>query len=352
MLTHKQKLLKVTLKKTFNSEYVIDDQGKYPTTFIKGETVFGQEQIDVANTQNQQLKNVLQNYNFVPPTDLNKLRGIIDSSKTDKDNQLSYFAKYRIYEKYDLLDDPDGKGFAGVNRSDLINVLNVQSNTDAFIDKDLIKFYFYDVYNQKYIPFRATVKSINERSVSSWDDFQYVGNADKVYNYKGFTRSLSFGFTVVAMSLKEMLPMWKRINYLMGLSKPSGYKNGFIVPPLVMITIGDIYKDQPLIINSIGMTIPDNATWETISDSTATFEYLNGRLKTKEPATLAQFPREVELNIDANILEKEKPKVGINNFGDPNKGSFSSQLAIFKTEKEMLADQSVANLLQNGGLIP
>ena len=318
------------IKNDFELFYTQDVVGEYPTTFIKGETDFGQEQIDVANIQNQQLKDILQSkYSFTPPTDLKDVRSIIDSSKTDKDNQLSYLAKYRNYRKVDLLDEPDGKGFAGVNKSDLINILNVQTDTNSFINKDLIKFYFYDVYNQKYIPFRATVKNISERSVSTWDDFQYVGNADKVYNYKGFTRALSFGFTVVAMSVQEMLPMWQRINYLMGLSKPTNYKNGFIVPPLVMVTIGDIYKDQPVVINSIGMTIPDNATWETISDSTDIFEYLNGRLKTNGDVTLAQFPREVDINIDANILEKEMPKVGVNNFGDAfNFGKFSYGLYV------------------------
>jgi hypothetical protein len=339
------------IKNTF-FVYERDLSNEYPTTFIKGKTVFGQEQIDFANTQNQALKGILSNYTFVPPTDLKELRSIIDSSKTDKKNTLSYLTKYREYRKVDLLDNPGGKGFAGVNQSDLINVLNVQSKTDDFINKDLIKFYFYDIYNQKYIPFRATVKGISERSVSSWDDFQYIGNADKVYNYKGFTRGLGFSFNVVAMSVKELLPMWQRINYLMGLSKPANYKNGFIVPPLVMMTIGDIYKNQPIVINSINMTIPDNATWETVSDRIDTYEYLNGRLKIKDNVTVAQFPREVEISIDANILEKEKPKVGINNFGEFNTGPFSDTLSIFKTEKEMLADQSVANLLQNGGLIP
>jgi hypothetical protein len=348
--------IRSNIKETFESKYVIDEEKQYPTTFIDGKTLFGKHQIDFANEQNQALKGILEsnsNYTFVPPTELNKVRGIIDSDVDVKKNTLSYLAKYRKYKSgQDLLDDIGGKGFAGVNKSDLINVLNVQSNTDSFIDKDLIKFYFYDIYNQKYIPFRATVKGISERSVSSWDDFQYIGNADKVYNYKGFTRGLGFSFNVVAMSVKELLPMWQRINYLMGLTKPANYKNGFIVPPLVMMTIGDIYKNQPIVINSINMTIPDNATWETVSDRIDTYEYLNGRLKTKDNVTVAQFPREVEISIDANILEKEKPKVGINNFGEFNTGPFSDTLSIFKTEKEMLADQSVANLLQNGGLIP
>ena len=240
------------------------------------------------------------------------------------------------------MDNPDGKGFAGVNQSDLINVLSVQTKTDAFINKDLIKFYFYDIYNQKYIPFRATVKSISERSVSSWDDFQYIGNADKVYNYKGFTRGLGFSFNVVAMSVKELLPMWQRINYLMGLTKPANYKNGFIVPPLVMLTIGDIYNNQPIVINSISMTIPDNATWETVSDSynISQLQYLNGRLKSKKLVALAQFPREAEISIDANILEKETPKVGRNNFGDVNIGGpFERQLSIVKSEKEIRQEE-------------
>ena len=277
----------------------------YPTKF----QVPTSPQTKLANEQIQKLEIILRsNYSVVPPPKLEDLQD---------QGQIPYIRAYKNYKNgKDLLDDPDGKGFAGVNKSDLINVLNVQNGTNTFIDKDLIKFYFYDIYNKKYIPFRATIKGISERAVSSWDDFQYIGNADKVYNYKGFTRGLGFNFAVVSMSIKEMLPVWQRINYLMGLTKPANYKNGFIVPPLVMLTIGDIYKNQPIVINSINMTIPDNAIWETIPESTDRFEYLNGRLKSNDDVTLAQFPREAEISIDANILEKEKPQVGLNNFGD------------------------------------
>lgn len=305
------------------TDYLLNSN--YPTKFQDSSI---SSQTTLANEQLQKLELILKsNYTFEPPSKLEDLQ--------DQD-QIPYIRAYKNYKNgKDLLDDPDGKGFAGVNKSDLINVLNVQTETDSFIDKDLIKFYFYDIYNQKYIPFRATVKGISERSVSSWDDFQYIGNADKVYNYKGFTRGLGFNFTVLAMSVKELLPMWQRINYLMGLTKPANYKNGFIVPPLVMLTIGDIYKNQPIVINSINMTIPDNAIWETVSESKGKFEYLNGRLKSNEDVTLAQFPREAEISIDANILEKEKPKVGRNNFGDFNTGPFSDKLSVLASAQEM-----------------
>ena len=305
------------------TDYLLNSN--YPTKFQDSSI---SSQTTLANEQLQKLELILKsNYTFEPPSKLEDLQ--------DQD-QIPYIRAYKNYKNgKDLLDDPDGKGFAGVNKSDLINVLNVQTETDSFIDKDLIKFYFYDIYNQKYIPFRATVKGISERSVSSWDDFQYIGNADKVYNYKGFTRGFGFNFTVLAMSVKELLPMWQRINYLMGLTKPANYKNGFIVPPLVMLTIGDIYKNQPIVINSINMTIPDNAIWETVSESKGKFEYLNGRLKSNEDVTLAQFPREAEISIDANILEKEKPKVGRNNFGDFNTGPFSDKLSVLASAQEM-----------------
>jgi hypothetical protein len=221
------------------------------------------------------------------------------------------------YRKQLVDDQKDGKGFAGSAQSDIINILNVEQNTDKFKDRDLIKFWFYDITNEKFIPFRATVKGISERYTSNWDEFQYIGNADKVYNYKGFTRALSFNFTAVAMSLKELLPMWTRINYLLSLSKPSKYLGGsYIVPPLVQLTIGDLYKNQPIVINSLGMTIPENATWETIDESNVTnYNYYNGRI-TSDKSSVAQFPYEAEISVDCNILEKETPMVGKSNFGD------------------------------------
>ena len=51
--------------------------------------------------------------------------------------------------------------------------------------------------------------------------------------------------------------------------------------------------------------------------------------------TLAQFPREAEISIDAIILEKEKPKVGRNNFGDFNTGPFSDKLSVLASAQEM-----------------
>ena len=86
-------------------------------------------------------------------------------------------------------------------------------------------------------------------------------------------------FTTVAFSLKELHPMWQRINYLVGLTKPAGYTtdsteqydlatSGFIIPPFLKLNLGDMYMDQPVLLSSVAMTIPPEASWELTSDQT------------------------------------------------------------------------------------
>jgi hypothetical protein len=221
--------------------------------------------------------------------------------------------------------------------SDKINLLTVLNEEDVGLDKkyngnndDIIKFYFHDLVNNKYIPFRATITGLNENYNGDWTAIEYIGRADKLQSYKGFSRTIGFKFNVVANTIKELLPMWQRINYLVGLTKPANYTQGgqsnsnvysrFIIPPLVKFTIGDIYKNQPGVIKSIGLNIPENCVWETVSEETSAkfdWSYLNGRIQWQDSiGKVAQFPRECELNINMDLLEKERPVVGGTNFGD------------------------------------
>jgi hypothetical protein len=225
-------------------------------------------------------------------------------------------------------------GFATTNASDRINLLSVLGEGDSKYpytgEDDLINFSFYDIVNKKYIPFRATVKGISENSSAEWNDIQYIGRADKLYSYKGFSRNLSFTFMININSIKELLPTWTRINYLMGLVKPSNYTNGndqasnmyskFIIPPLIQLTIGDLYKNQPAIIKTIGMSVLDDASWETLNEETSEkndWDYLNKNITWKDSkGKYAQLPRTVEISISVDLLEKERPITGGANYGD------------------------------------
>jgi hypothetical protein len=191
---------------------------------------------------------------------------------------------------------------------------------------DLIAFFFYDVVNQKYIPFRATVKGISEGNTAFWDELRFIGRADQLYSYNGFSRTLSFSFNIVINSISELLPSWKRLNYLASVTKPANYTrsetiqdsfNRFIVPPMFMITIGDLYRYQPIVIRNVTVNIPEDASWETLNQyNSDEWSYLNGIIKNPNLANnYGQLPREAEVSIEGALLEKERAQVGGNHFG-------------------------------------
>jgi hypothetical protein len=216
-------------------------------------------------------------------------------------------------------------GFSSVGKPDEINILfpieedekalgipGALKSSDNSTSKDLIYFYFYDVANKVYLPFRATIESISDNNAAEWEDFQYIGRADKLFIYRGFTRDINFNFTVHANSVFELQPMWHRINYLTGLTRPSKYTESpnsqssgeFIVPPLVKLRVGDLYVDLPIVIRSIGITIPETATWELTSGEEYKYRGINAK------ATTAQLPMTVQLQINAAVLEKERSEGG------------------------------------------
>jgi hypothetical protein len=272
------------------------------------------------------------------------------------------FAATRTLDRIADGDSSNGKtyGFSTTKTSDKINTLGVLSGTDFGVGKnnpgqydpttdDLVAFYFYDMVNDRYIPFRATVKGISKSSTAEWNDVSYMGRADKLYTYKGFVSSLAFGFTVNISTIKELAPTWQRINYFMSLGiKPSAYTaasnlySRFIVPPIVKFTIGDLFVDQPCVITSIGFSVPEDAIWETLNETYAkdnNWTYLNGVIEySNSKNKYAQLPRTVDFSVSMNLLEKEKPIVGGAEFGSSyrdinyenmvNPNSFSAKLII------------------------
>lgn len=259
-----------------------------------------------------------------------------------------YMTNFRFGRSKQLLDHDKGKGFATTNAADNINMLSIinasEGNTDAegnkytpYVD-DQIAFYFKDVVNDKVLPFRATVKGIVESLTAEWNNVNYLGTADKLYSYQGFTRTISFNFSIHITSIKELLPTWQRINYFCGLVKPSNYTgNGgrnlfsrFIIPPMIEFTIGDMYKKQPGVITSIGLSVPEGATWETLAESgennftngNLDWNYLNGSIIWKKSdGKYAQFPMSADINVSINLIEKERPVSGGSHFGNAYRDS-------------------------------
>jgi hypothetical protein len=249
---------------------------------------------------------------------------------------LQDYRNQRVVDNSLTTNVKSSKKLSGAGNFDAINTLQVldkdmkikNSKLKGWTDwkpyeDDQIAFYFYDVVNEKYIPFRAAITGLSEASNASWEEMPFIGRADKVYSYGGFNRNLSLNIKIVISSIAELAPTWQRINYLTTLVKPANYTtstyngvmNRFMIPPMVMMTLGDMYKDQPVLIQFVITAVPDDAIWETQNEfNSKQWEYLAGYL-TSPNAVYGQLPRTVDIALGLILLEKERAIVGGANFG-------------------------------------
>jgi hypothetical protein len=156
----------------------------------------------------------------------------------------------------------------------------------ADIGQDLVNIFFFDFVNKNMIPFRAFISNIAENVTPDVTDRRYIGRIERNIVYNGVMRDLSFQLQVFAFSEGEMGKIWQKINYLTGLCYPSTYATGFMVPPLVKLTIGDYYRDQPGYIRSLSYSIDENISWEITPGS--------------------QIPKGMMVNVTYSVLEKKQ----------------------------------------------
>lgn len=234
------------------------------------------------------------------------------------------FAKVSDYKQNSLANASDGYNEYDVIKGERETVPNeLLAKSDQTQSQDLIFFYFYDLINKIYVPFRATITSLSDQHSAEWEDINYIGRADKLFLYKGFSRDVNFSFTVYANSATEMLPMWNRINYLVGFTKPSKYtgkatvtndaatgdtsgkESSFIYPPMVTLRLGDLFYDQPCVVSNVGVNIPDDTNWESLRGEE--YSYIASPTTTINIGTKSrQLPMKVDVSISLKLMEKRQ----------------------------------------------
>ena len=234
------------------------------------------------------------------------------------------FAKVSDYKQNSLANASDGYNEYDVIKGERETVPNeLLAKSDQTQSQDLIFFYFYDLINKIYVPFRATITSLSDQHSAEWEDINYIGRADKLFLYKGFSRDVNFSFTVYANSALEMLPMWNRINYLVGFTKPSKYtgkatvtndaatgdtsgkESSFIYPPMVTLRLGDLFYDQPCVVSNVGVNIPDDTNWESLRGEE--YSYIASPTTTINIGTKSrQLPMKVDVSISLKLMEKRQ----------------------------------------------
>jgi len=134
---------------------------------------------------------------------------------------------------------------------------------------DLVKFRIAAINNDAkianeavYMIFRAHIDSFSDSYTAEWNPVKYVGRGDSLYNYQGFGREISLGFTCYAQSKAELIPMYKKLNYLASTLAPDYTSAGFMRGNLVRLTIGGYLFEQPGFISGLTYTVPQESTWE------------------------------------------------------------------------------------------
>ena len=105
----------------------------------------------------------------------------------------------------------------GGERGDLLNFPDRKNSSGQGETKDFIKFRIRDAVNGKYIIFPALLEgNISDNSSAESTPISYIGRADKVYVYGGYTRSISFSVNIVANSSLDIPIIWEKVNYANG----------------------------------------------------------------------------------------------------------------------------------------
>lgn len=158
-----------------------------------------------------------------------------------------------------------GKSFNGITIRKPMSEIPLGKDYDNN-NKDLIKFRFEDITSGKdtILIFRATFSGLKDSVDPDWNSTKYIGRANQFYNYVGFSRSISFSFVVDAHNQDMRIPLLDKINKLMGMCYPAKYSGGNITtPPIVKLTIGDIYNKIIGKFSNISISPDDNSLWET-----------------------------------------------------------------------------------------
>ncbi len=126
---------------------------------------------------------------------------------------------------------------------------------------DFVPLKFRDMVNGKWMIFRAILESVADTSSPEYAEERYIGRPDKVYVYQGATRNVNVTFKVMPKSVEELVTLWDKLNYLRGLNYPK-IENNRMVSPFFSFTLGDMFKNQPMIFQSLNYAIDTQSVWE------------------------------------------------------------------------------------------
>ena len=232
------------------------------------------------------------------------------------------FDKQRDLEnKYSTNDDVIGRTLEGVsgmtNKKDIINQSPV-SDEDILVDGgtpledfDLIPLVIKNTYSGKRAHFRCSINGLTETTSPSWDSSKFLGNPFNLYTYSGVERSVNFNLQLFALNANELVNNWEKLKFLTYLCYPTGYQSesiGYVIPPFIKFTLGDMYNQKDGFIESLSYTIPDSGVWETGQGNAVVDNEFVNKFNTKELTVNDlkgyKLPKFIDVSITIKFVEQ------------------------------------------------
>ena len=161
-------------------------------------------------------------------------------------------------------------------RTDKVNMLDIVEGTnndftgDGF--RDLVRFRFEAIKHAEptkaeAMIFRAFLDDFNDSYSANHNEVKYNGRAESFYTYNSFNREISLSFKIAAQSRHEMMPLYRKLNFLASNTAPEYHEGGRIMTPYIRLTVGSYLNRVPGVIKSIGIKWQKDYPWEIAIDS-------------------------------------------------------------------------------------
>ena len=156
------------------------------------------------------------------------------------------------------------------SRVDLINALDVfetEGNVNIPGVRDLIRFRFEAVNSENpnksdVMVFRAFLDSFSDGYNANYNEFNYNGRGESFYTYNSFNRDINLSFKIAAQSRHEMMPLYRKLNYLVSNTAPEYSPTGRMRTPFMRLTVGSWCDRLPGVLKSVNLTWQKDYPWE------------------------------------------------------------------------------------------
>lgn len=181
----------------------------------------------------------------------------VEAYKTLTYDQIAKRAKDKSEGKA-LTDFRDGLNLKGViitNYTDLNNTVEGRGVTpgDRLYENDFVQLRVKSIRDNTTTYFRAFITNFSDNISPTWTDINYIGRQDTLKAFKGVTRNGSIAFKVAALRKKDLEFNYFKLNELIKSAGVGSATSGdtYIKGPLCKITVGNWFKDTPVVFNSI-----------------------------------------------------------------------------------------------------